>query len=368
MYQGRSVRGYQYVRPFDQKAIHYYMESLLAVVRFGGQGFVRIARANSFNRTPHPTLYAMAEEGELCSSPSSRKRSDSLFSKARSGLVYVLRRIDGHFPLVSVSGPCVMGSLLTLAYYRYLQSDPTPELSSTMSANNLRIQSTVLELIQGIVARGELDAAALETIESVIISRLYASVHANKLDLQNKLLHVLHSVIFAAATPSQSRRGSRGMEPESSSAGHRSTTNPLFVQMLIDALSRPSNRPVLQHWIDFVMMTVAQFPSLFHSVSPLCDCICRQLRVTLSELDNMISNRGTRGVPLRWVTSDSDTLLFLNALERLVLISLSKADDTSSFDNEAGPSERAHEQSTGILGYVFGSENPHQPDDEHMTV
>lgn len=235
-----------------------------------------------------------------------------------------------------------------------------------MSANNLRIQSTVLELIQGIVARGELDAATLETIESAIISRLYALVHANKLDLQNKLLHVLHSVIFAAATPSQPRRGSRGMEPESSSAGHR---NPLFVQMLIDALSRPSNRPVLQHWIDFVMMTVAQFPSLSHSVSPLCDCICRQLRVTLSELDSMISNGKKRSVPLRWVTSDSDTLLFLNALERLVLISLSKADDMSSFDNEAGPSERTtHEQSTGILGYVFGSENQHQPDDEHLTV
>lgn len=62
-YQGRSVRGYQYMRPFDQKAIHYYLESLLAVMRFGGQGFVRIARTTPFNRTLYPFLYGAAEAG-----------------------------------------------------------------------------------------------------------------------------------------------------------------------------------------------------------------------------------------------------------------------------------------------------------------
>lgn len=64
-YQGRSVRGFQYVRPFDQKAIHYYLESLLAVMRFGGQGFVRIARTTPFNRTLYPLLYSAAEAGPL---------------------------------------------------------------------------------------------------------------------------------------------------------------------------------------------------------------------------------------------------------------------------------------------------------------
>lgn len=63
VYQGRSVRGYHYVRPFDQKAVHYTLESLLAVVRFGGQGFVRIARSSLFNRTAHPGLLALAQSG-----------------------------------------------------------------------------------------------------------------------------------------------------------------------------------------------------------------------------------------------------------------------------------------------------------------
>lgn len=235
-----------------------------------------------------------------------------------------------------------------------------------MSANNLRIQGTVLELLQGIVARGELDAAILETTEAVIVGRLYASVHTNRLDLQNKLLHVLHSVIFAASNAAPARRGSRDSEATINS---RTASNTLFVQMMIDGISRPLNRPVLQHWIDFVMMTVAQFRSLSHAVSPLCDCICRQLRLSFAEVDELVSHRGKGKAPLRWTTSDADILLLLNALERLVLLSLSKPDEASALDDEPGPSERLPtESSTGILGYVFGSENPQRLEDDHLSV
>ncbi|KAF8313993.1 hypothetical protein DL93DRAFT_1101270 [Clavulina sp. PMI_390] len=315
-YQGRSIRGYHYVRPFDQKATHYYLESLLAVVRFGGQGLVRVARGNAFNRTPHPTLYSVAEQANVAHSTST-----------------------------------YLDVVVDLLMW-YIQSDASPDLAPSMSATNLSIQSTVLELIQAIVTRGELDNVALETIESALISRLYDAVHTGKLDLQNKLLHVLHSVIFAASS-SQTRRAGRSGQAESSTSGHLTASNPLFVQMLIDGLSRPSNRPVLQHWIDFVMMTVAQFPSLAHSVSPLCDCICRQLRVCFSEYDTMVTNKERPQAPLQWNTSDADILLFLNALERLVLLSLSKPEETAPTDDVDKPTA---ESSTGLLGYVFGGE------------
>jgi len=237
-----------------------------------------------------------------------------------------------------------------------------------MTINNLRIQSTVLELLQGIVARGELDPVMLETTESAIIGRLYAAVHANKLDLQNKLLHVLHSVVFATSSAAPTRKASRETDGDAFNRAHRTASNPLFVQTLIDGISRSSNLPALQHWIDFVMMTVAQFRSLSHAISPLCDCICRQLKVFVTELEGMLSHEGKGKAPLRWSLSDSDVLLLLNALERLVLLSVSKSDEPSVSEEPTPPDKAQNETSTGILGYVFGSENPHNTENDPPLV
>lgn len=234
-----------------------------------------------------------------------------------------------------------------------------------MLSNNLQIQGTVLELLQGIIARGELDQAILETAESILVGRLYVSVHSSRLDLQHKLLHVLHSVIFAASSAPSTHRSSR----RDSDTSHRASTNPLFVQMLVDGISRLSNRPVLQHWIDFILMTVGNFRSLSHAVSPLCDCVCRQLRLSFTEVNSVITQVGKGKAPIRWTASDSDILSLLGALERLVLLGLSKAEEVGVHEEEQTTSERLPaESSTGILGYVFGSEAPQRPDDEQIMV
>ena len=62
-YHGRSISGFLYQRPFDQHQVHYVLECLLAVVRFGGQGFVKTARGTQLKRTLHPGLCATAEAG-----------------------------------------------------------------------------------------------------------------------------------------------------------------------------------------------------------------------------------------------------------------------------------------------------------------
>ena len=240
-----------------------------------------------------------------------------------------------------------------------------------MSTINLRIHGTAIELLQAIVARGEVDAATLETIESVIVSRLFAAVHTHRLDLQNKLLHVLHSVIFAsAALLPQGTRNSRGSddEIEEEQAPRTSTSNPLLVQTLVDGLSKPTNRPVLQHWIDFILMTVSQFRSLSHVIFPLSDCLCRQLRASLTDVQQ-IAARDIKGkVASTLHTTDAEFIMLLNALERLVLMSLSKTVDPGG-DDEGGSTEKGPpESSSGILGYVFGTESSSGLQDEQLSV
>jgi hypothetical protein len=267
--------------------------------------------------------------------------------------------------------------------------------AAIMSPGNVRIQATSIELLQTIVSRGELDAPVLETIEAALIGRLYASVHSDRLELQNRLLHVLHSTIFASSTVvSTVETASKGksmresdVEPEDSATlvgatGDASTLsinnlNPLLVQTLLDGISKPSNRPALQHWMDFILMTVPQFQkSLAQLVFPLSDCICRQLRLGLIDM-RRVSKESQKG---QWrITStvtDAELVTFLNALERLVLLSVTKSEarsvETDGTD-AAGPSEKnVGAESSGLLGYVSNvftaDTSSATPNDEYLSV
>ncbi|SRR5260221_6034090 len=62
-YNGRQIRCFSYPRAFDQNYVHYLLETLLAVTKFGGQGFTRIARVTPMRRTNHPNLISAAEKG-----------------------------------------------------------------------------------------------------------------------------------------------------------------------------------------------------------------------------------------------------------------------------------------------------------------
>lgn len=260
-----------------------------------------------------------------------------------------------------------------------------------MGPLNIRIQSSAIDLLQSIASRGEIDAPTLEGIEAATVSKLYATVHTEQLDLQNKLLHLLHSVLFAVASVTelgQQTHSSRitkrddlaGVTDDDVGVGSRSDptsrgdsiptrisnshnpVNPLLIQTLIDGLSVPSNKPLLQHWIDWILMTVPQFQrSLVHLVFPLSDCICRQLRVAVLDIGGIMdalasgTDRGQIEANIISGTTDSYLVMLLNALERLVLLGLTQPAQPEpstvpeyELGNAHGP------ESGGLLGIVSG--------------
>jgi hypothetical protein len=261
---------------------------------------------------------------------------------------------------------------------RFLQSEPKAALKSTLGPLNSKLQISSIALIQAIVARGDLNNTSLDAIETTVITKLYSCIHSGRLDLQTKLLHLLHSVILAASTttdiPHQSRRSR--LHPHRRSAElstHMSvsadnlhapesqrklagTVNPLLAQTLIIGISAQTNRPIFQHWIDFILMTIPQFQqSLQHLVFPICECICQQLRVAVADLER-IRQREWKGNVESTIT-DGEFIMFLHALERLVLQGLSKADAVApeSLDDLPGASEKVSDRATegtGLLGYV----------------
>ncbi|KDQ15544.1 hypothetical protein BOTBODRAFT_65254 [Botryobasidium botryosum FD-172 SS1] len=330
---GRDIRSFRYERPFDQHRVAYFLDSLLSLVRFGGQSFSKVARATPVKRCLCPELITRAETANVIHATSS-----------------------------------YMDMLLEILI-RYLQSEPKPSLENTLGPGNSRIHVTAIELLQAIISRGELDATTLATLEAVIVSKLYVSVHVDRLELQNKLLHVLHSILFASTPSIEGQRPKSRADIYADSSDDMSQTrrqpsfftppNPLLVQTLMDGISRNAKRPTLQHWVDFVLMTVPLFQgSRHHLVFPLSDCLCRQIRAALVDLRG-ISDRGERYSDATIsATTDSELVMLLNALERLVLVSV--AAEGSAGDDDATLVDRANPELGGLLGYVsnvFSADN-----------
>ena len=62
---GKELQDFEYERPIDQSYLKYVLETLLSVVRFGGQGFGKTARTTPVRKCHHP---GVLERVEACMS------------------------------------------------------------------------------------------------------------------------------------------------------------------------------------------------------------------------------------------------------------------------------------------------------------
>lgn len=274
---------------------------------------------------------------------------------------------------------------------RYLQSEPEDALAPFMGHANAQIQANAIELIQTIVARGELETPKLEAVESAIVGKLYSSVHLGRVDLQIKLLHVLHSLVSASsvaeADPHRPRASSSNADllrpseeahiPEDIGRHSAFThVNPLLVQTLIDGITKGAGRPTLQHWLDFVLVAVPQFPRLLGSmVFPLSDCICRQLRHALVDLSRILNHDSSRSGSVTSGTTDAEFIMLLNGIERLVLLGITRTHDPTQPEDEIVLDRSIQESGSGgsggllgIVSNVFSSESPGNPVEDSLSV
>ncbi|KAH9043683.1 Dopey, N-terminal-domain-containing protein [Lactarius pseudohatsudake] len=303
---GKQLQGYSYERPFDQTYVNHLLETLLSVVKFGGQGFGKTTRTSWVRRCQHSGFVERIQSAGLT-------------------------KLD----------PTYQDVLLEL-------------LTLPMEPTNVLIQSTTIDLLQAIVARGEVDPPSLQNVQTAVVRKLYFSVHTQRLELQNKLLHLLHSVISAVTTKLPEK--DRLEDP------HMPSLNPLLVQTLVDGISLPSNNAVLQHWLDFVLMAVPQFHHMFQAlVSPLNDCICKNLLIRMDDIRRALGD-GHDHHDFKSHTTDA---------ERLVLLSLSTADAGHTEEDDVLAEKPPGTESGGILGIVtsvFSSESAPSNLEEQLTV
>ncbi len=252
-----------------------------------------------------------------------------------------------------------------------------------MQMLNISIQSSSIELLQAIVSREEIDHILVESIETTAIAKLYFSVHMGRLELQNKWLHLLHSVISVSTSLLESTQAgmikgednvveANNSQERPTESAARYPMNPLLIQTLVDGMSTRSNRPVLQHWLDFVLMAVPQFqPALQAAVTPLNDCLCRQLMFALGEIQGSNSEPQEFAEDIVACVTDAELIMLLNALERLILLSLAYTSEPDSSEDDGNIMEKTTPETGGLLGYVsnvFSSDTSSSNQNEQLTV
>ncbi|KAH8923425.1 hypothetical protein BT69DRAFT_1350163 [Atractiella rhizophila] len=320
--RGKEVGVWTYEKVFDQARTKFTLEILLHLVRFGGQGFTRLANAT---------------------------------------------KVDGSFD-AEVKGRCAMVGLGEMSYLaalvellvRLLRSEPADHLAESMSKLNSAIHATVADLLQTLVSRGELDLDTLLLIQRALTSRLLICLDRQELDLQNKYLHVLHPVIHAVGVHSrrqESKNQAMVAESSGSNDAHINTAispvaqDPLLVQVLMDGLSTQKDIAILHHWVDFFLMTIGEFrKSLQIMFLPLLDCLVLHLRGFILRLEKT-NDPMSKGKQIENPASELEYVVLTNALERVLLLSFEEVKHILGAEEDGKGLEKSSTE-TGLFGYM----------------
>ncbi|KAG9326517.1 hypothetical protein KVV02_007666 [Mortierella alpina] len=303
-----------YVRNFNQAQVQYVFNTLLTVFRFGGLGFLRSIRQSA---VPVDMIPAVAD---------------------------ILGITDTKIPPTYLD--CFVRSAL-----RFIESEPSNEFKSMLDLNE-EIHMVGADFLHFIISKiDHIDINLLTVIHKTVINKMLYCINHGRLDLQSRLLHLLHATILmgttpvkkaSTAAPTGSQHGSLPRESSMStfegSTGSNQTngdtqeslfrivgSSPLFVKTVFDALSVPTNRPILQHWMDFLMLALPFLTNYFRKVLlPITQCLCDQILRSRAFLLEAYTNpkQCTTGSPS---LTDQDLMIFLTGFERLLTFSLSEA-------------------------------------------
>ncbi|KAF9581925.1 hypothetical protein BGW38_000888, partial [Lunasporangiospora selenospora] len=306
---------FYYLRNFNQAQVQYVFNTLTTVFKFGGLAFLRSIRQSVITPELIPAVTEIVGAGDSKPPPTYLE--------------------------------CFIKSAL-----RFIESEPPADLK-IMHALNDEIHMVSADFLHFIVSKVDyLDPTLLAMIHKIGISKMLYCINHARLDLQSRLIHLLHTTILAS-TPTNKRAGPSGPSGGQSSGSliregsisnfeHSASvsnsngetqenlfrvigSSPLFVKTVFDALSMPSNRPVLQHWMDFLMLALPFLTNYFRRViQPVIQCLCDQILRCRGSLLEAFMGRERRNSGSPSLT-DHDLIIFLTGLERLLNFSLTEA-------------------------------------------
>ncbi|GAA5972409.1 hypothetical protein JCM8115_004327 [Rhodotorula mucilaginosa] len=322
---------FSYGQAIDSDQLHHALDSLLSLARFGGQGFIRVAKASFLKHSFDPALRQRVLQADLETST----------------------YLDGMVDLL----------------LRFLCATTTPGSARHHNSSEERLHGLAAEILQVLLSRGEADLADLDSIEAALMCRLYTSVYHGHVDLQNKMLHVLHTAVHASRQPFASPRHRTQSEDVGTPAGEVTSGPQLFLPpdlafeaffvRLVESALEQEDVAVVHHWLDFLLMTVPR--SRYEApgvLGPVLDGLIMHLRTCVSDVRHMFDP--VRSSHTSSVVTDAEFAALVNALERLLLLSLARTSSASSDAVPNGAEAKHTAEGAGasgpsaLFGYVTG--------------
>ncbi|CAH1756245.1 1732_t:CDS:10 [Entrophospora sp. SA101] len=342
---GEVYETLHYQRPFNQAQIDYVFETLLSMCHVGGKSFLK-----AIQKTVDKV---------------------DIFSKCSW--------LPENIPSLTYSEMFIRTALI------FIETELPDSLISSMSILNDSIHVHATEFLHLLICSYEyVDNDLLYMVHEGILRKLLYCISIKQLDLQSRLLHlVLTSVITISSFDENVISGSSSSTSnsipyiiqlsgyEDSEATKNSTNNKglinlrkegssqFFVKVLLNAISKLSNRPLLQEWMDFIQMSLPYFRQSFNIILvPLIRSLCEQLSKWKTDTQNhytIIAHIG-KPTPVECktshhdsATSDWDIITLLNGFEKIVIFCLQ--DKMLAEVDGSSSSAKTYE---GLTGYVTG--------------
>ncbi|WWC68766.1 uncharacterized protein I206_102700 [Kwoniella pini CBS 10737] len=306
-----------YEQPVDLNIIRYQIESISTLFKFGGSGLSKACQSTEYRQSVHRTMI---------------ERLENAFPDDNSYLEILVSLL---IKFMNTDGPSTMQKVTPLI---------------------MRVQSAATELLQSIVSRGEVSQSQLFIIKSSVITKLSLAIRCRYLTLQSKLLHLLHSTMTASTgrnivnhrrTPSLNEKLLQPV-PESESDIH-------LVRTIVKAVSASGNLSVLQHWIDFVLVTLPHLSTTSGSLQALSECFAQRLRYLAIHVDSVYIRSAASVRDERLVVTDAEVVMILNALERVLLL---LAGGPNVKQEDLGKQNEGEKGLLGLMSGVFTVEAP----------
>ncbi|KAI9032772.1 Dopey, N-terminal-domain-containing protein [Phycomyces nitens] len=316
-----ELQYFVYMRPFDTERIDYIFTGLATLVAYSGLSALKAFR--------HQSIGIEGDIPEL----------------AENSLDMSLH--DGPHP-----GSVSFLELIVRIASRFIMSEPSEKLVPTLTKAVQSIQLHAVELLYLIISKLDIvDMQITQLIQKNVLEKLLYCVTVGHLDIQQKLMHLLHATMSIMASNalghrsssmaerSHRRRGSvdhasndmtqysTGSLPRTATAtagggvgvgggqggvggerGERGSnlysveainqariSSALYVKCVTDALVIDSNRSMLQQWMDFVLATLPHLRGGFrHMVVPVLVLLCEQVRISQKTIEFRVHGQQSR--------------------------------------------------------------------------
>ncbi|KAI8985936.1 Dopey, N-terminal-domain-containing protein [Pilobolus umbonatus] len=308
-----------YLKPFDTDIIDYMFSTLITLINFGGLNILKAFKSHNVDKDTTSAKFIQSFLGV-----------DSL-------------------PQMSFLDAIVMIAI------RFLETEPNKTASATSTASIQIIQIHVADLLYLIISK--LDYVNMKLVQLIQTSALYKllyCIHVHNLELQQKLLHLIHATLaISSATAQQKEKGHRRGSSIDSSVDNESisginvskndaillmqASSDILVKCAIDALSLPENRSLLQHWMDFLLAALPYLKHAFRQmIIPLIMCVCHQISEKSQSTAIVIHENPTACFSY----AENDMMIFLTGLEKLLMFGLTERvlnDDWMSHNSDDFP-------------------------------